>query len=577
MALPQHLEATDHPRPAGPITDAATTLIHWDPDYDDASTDEYLAFCLEGFLVDYALPEEEVVFEGPSRTKEKRKSSNPKKSKSIASKKDRDKTTEDAIVKPKKSRSKSSKSKPKKSKSLPAVPSKRRTKTPSKKKSLCKSSSGSKKNKKKEPQNQKQVDVIPALVRKASMHSSTESSSEAASFFDDYSEGANTYNENPVPVPASPQIDEAERKRLKTSLIMAASDAASLGRLTRLREKVVESVAEEAPVVQAEEDTWTLKWCAAETDSSLDRSNHFQVINEAAAMGQMKRVRKTGTPRRAMSLQGWAEHPDEDDEKQQRLDSMRTTHGGERHFLRKKKKDLLLSSHERMDRHVEDSKAGKKTSMYAPEQVLERQQQNHDILSKLMTGDMDWLPTTEVPGFVHPKVYISDKRVRTSVVDEVAKACAIRNHRLQCNFRLTITRKCKCPYCKDPSALQTHAYQQLSKQQPKSRTPKRFNSLPTKLTIVNATSDPSEMYSRSILRKTPTAADGDDSPKPLKRKPSWTSPDLKKAEPAIADGEDVEDETPIWALVTGKRDNSDLPEWASPALRDLVTVDNTIA
>jgi hypothetical protein len=232
-----------------------------------------------------------------------------------------------------------------------------------------------------------------------------------------------------------------------------------------------------------------------------------------------------------------------------------------------------------MDQFVADTRINKKTTLYDPEHVLEKQHQDHENFSRLIAGDMAWLPTSEVPAFVAPRSYLSNKRVRACVVTEVAKACAVRNHRLQCNFQLNITRKCMCPYCKAPSALQTYAYQQLGKQQPKSETPKRFNSAPTKLQISNAKTDPSELYSRSILRRAETQPNDFKAVSTLKNVPSWVSPTLKKAEKVSR--EDVAgSEPPIWALVTGDRDTNDLPEWASPVLRDLVatqSVDNSSA
>lgn len=542
----------------------STAISHWSPEYGDGEMDEFLAFCLDGFLIDWAIPEEEIRF---VRSKIRNKSTK--------SADDMAELTNEYTEKAKRKSRKNKGAKIGKEKALKGLEEtaesqckrSQKPKHSSKKKSIRKHTDpNGKKSSKKDKLDQKalMVDTTPETIRKAS---STASSSEASFFEDgeDDNDDVHSFDDECFPV----EIDEETKMvQLRLSMIQAAADAASLGRLTRLSEKVVEATSAEK--VNEPIDTWKVKKSAAETD--LNRSNHFQVINEAAAMGQMKRVRNKSAP----NLHGWEENVVKETEEAldwQQCSSLNYTRLS-RPIRRTRRSQILLSSHERMDRFVEDAVVEKKKSMYAPDQVLERQQQNDEVLSKFLSGNMDFLPTTNLPTIALPKVFLSKKRIRASLVTEVAKACAVRNHRLACNFHLNIRRTCSCPYCKAPSAIQTLAYQVLQKEDntQQSGKPCRFNSAPRVLSNKNKTVaavDPATLYSRTTLRRAQTEPSGFVSLRTSRHVPSWSHATLKKAETIEKTTEDSE-AAPIWAMVTGLRKNDDLPAWASPALRDLV-------
>jgi hypothetical protein len=550
----------------------STIHIHWDPEYPDAELDEFFAFCFDGFLVDWSWPEEEIRFDDSRKKTTPKDKAEPNIEETIG------KTGE---KKKHKLKCKNGKKKGKENMKVGTDPkegetNKRKAKKPTKKKTTRKDSTSSenstKKKRKQSKQEEAMVDMTPQTIRKTS--SNTESSSDVSFFEEEGDDTCSFQDDFQDDDPTLKQDDEeAKLVRLRLEMTQAAADAASLGRLTRLSEKVVESVSLEQVIEPV--DTWKVKKSAAETE--LNRSNHFQVINEAAALGQMKRVRNKSAAM-TTSLRGWAESEDEEKQEQpldwRQCSSTNFSCQG-RPLRQTRRSKVFLSSHERMDRFVEDAVAEKKKSMYAPDQVLERQQQKDEVLSRFLSGDMDWLPSTNLPTIALPKVFLSKKRIRDSLVAEVAQACAVRNHRLSCNFHLNIRKACQCPYCKAPSAIQTLAYQVLQKEHGKeaSGMPKRFNSAPRVLTSTKRTTavvDPTTLYSRTTLRRAKTEPCAPESSQISRHVPSWAHATLKRAERVENTKEGVlTNVPPIWALATGTRDD-DLPEWASPALRDLV-------
>jgi hypothetical protein len=83
--------------------------------------------------------------------------------------------------------------------------------------------------------------------------------------------------------------------------------------------------------------------------------------------------------------------------------------------------------------------------------------------------------------------------------------------------------------------------------------------------------DPSTLYSKATLRRTQTESSGIGSLQTSRHVPSWASANLKKVQVEKKTAEhSAENDLPVWAQVTGIR-NDDLPEWASPSLRELVT------
>ncbi|KAG7345153.1 hypothetical protein IV203_032684 [Nitzschia inconspicua] len=544
---------------------------YWNPEYADGEMDEFLAFCLEGFLFDWTWPEEEIRFNFERTSKAKKKKSAKRSEKRIEESdgdgKKKQHSRKEKTAKKWKNETSESKN------SVDAETANQKTNHPIKKKTNRKDGLN-KGTRRKFKQNELIVNSTSETICQTSSHTASSSDTNVSFFNDGSSDGRSVQDDHQ----ATEEMDEAAKiVQLRLDMAQAAADAASLGRLTRLSEKVIESTSLEP--VEEPVDTWKRKNVA---ETELNRSNHFKVINEAAAVGQMKRVRnKTNT--RNTALQGWDEHEEAKNEEvplDWRHCSSSNFTRPERSLRQTRPKKLLLSSHERMDRFVEDEVAEKKKSMYAPDQLLERQQQKDEALSRFLSGDMDWLPSTNLPTIALPKVFLSKKRIRASLVTEVAEACAARNRRLSCNFRLQIRKSCTCPYCKSPSAIQTLAYQVLQgkcskeEQEKGSASPKRFNSAPRVLTCKTQTTaavNPAILYSRTTLRRAKTDPPGFESFQTPRHIPSWAAATLKKAEVGKMTKEDSSGEAPpIWALVTGTRDDN-LPEWASPALRELLT------
>ena len=343
--------------------------------------------------------------------------------------------------------------------------------------------------------------------------------------------------------------EDALRDCLRVSLHQAATDAASLGRLTRLKEKVVESIAVES-VHNTVVDSWTgVKSSPRRT--GLDRSNHFKVIQDAAAMGQLKR--SMHTPK----LDSWNEEDKED----------RTSNEMPR-YMRGGKKPVSSSS-ERMEQYVRDKVQEKGKTLYAAEHVLDRQEENERLEERFQAGDLGWLPSLHVPVFKSPKVYLSFERRRAAVAQEAAKLGESRSDRLRCNFhRLNITKTCKCSYCKNPNPMQTQAYNELRQEYyraMKSENEEEKNLILTKKISLTPTTNkiasPAVLYSKSRSGLRRVSSLPPPAYEPFERKeapPVWSSSTLKRTEnTSIKPSKEIlTKSTDVWATTP----------WSSPIM-----------
>jgi hypothetical protein len=214
----------------------------------------------------------------------------------------------------------------------------------------------------------------------------------------------------------------------KNVFVSVAGEAARVGLLTRLNEHFVEAVA-----VSKEEEVWGGP-SGLRTDNY--RSKLFMVINEAAAVGQMKRLKAVEVTNYDANIQ----------EEEEWIDVDKLTDENGRRVVRT---EYLL------DQHVNDEKKEKHRT-WAPETALSAEYTSIDDVV---------LPSRKVPGFKPKKMQLSQKEAMDAISAAVAERAWERNYRLgRPKAQLRVTRKCECNFCFDPNPFQTHKYKQLHKE-----------------------------------------------------------------------------------------------------------------
>ncbi len=212
--------------------------------------------------------------------------------------------------------------------------------------------------------------------------------------------------------------------------VTIAEEAANVGRLVRLNEVVVEA---ESRKSNEKVDTWS-----GPGGLLLDfqRSNFIRAVNEAAAMGRLRRLKPTETTNYDTAL---------DYEEEQRIDIEKQVDQYGRRALRTQ---FLLDEHIR-----EESK--EKRELWAPE--------NFDAPFTYRSIDEVELPTEKLPAFKPKKAnFMSQRDALEAISSAVAASAWERNYRLQRpKAQLKVTRGCACPYCKNPNPFQTHKYKKL--------------------------------------------------------------------------------------------------------------------
>ena len=216
-----------------------------------------------------------------------------------------------------------------------------------------------------------------------------------------------------------------EHKKVFMSVV---EEAANVGNLTKMREHAVEAIGTE----KEEVDTW-----GGPTGLRTDnlRSVHFMVINEAAAMGAMRRLKPVETTNYdANAVEEEEELPD--------VDKLTDEHG--RRVVRT---EYLLE-------HALKEERREKKQQWAAE--------NQQSISQYRTIDEVVLPSNRVPDFKPKKTKMSHKESMDAIALAVAERAWERNYRLnRPKANLRMTRSCNCKFCVNPNPFQTHKYKKV--------------------------------------------------------------------------------------------------------------------
>lgn len=216
--------------------------------------------------------------------------------------------------------------------------------------------------------------------------------------------------------------------------------AASLARLTKLKENVIETVSVGEVVLKEQEE-----WKPAGKPIFFDRSDAIRIANEAAAMGKVLRRREKEVVSNfnfKARFKIFEEQFDVDeafDEKGRKI--FRT--------------DLLL------DQYITEHKQEKQETDYGMSLIEEMAERD-----KLMK-EVD-LPTPKLPTFGRRAA--TKKLSRAELTEALSKGVAeiawdrrYRLHRPKVTLR--VQSHCRCSYCKNANPFQTHAYKRLQEEQ----------------------------------------------------------------------------------------------------------------
>jgi len=281
------------------------------------------------------------------------------------------------------------------------------------------------------------------------------------------------------------EYDAQQRKQDKDNhrkiFLSVVDEAATYGRLVRLEEKIVEGQGGEK---FHDSNTWS----GPKLLTDNRRSDALKMIQEAAAMGRMKQPK----PEKDLS------HTQDSDfiknfvgninNNQFDVDNQVDEHG-----------QKILRTNFLLDQYVKKTAQGKKERMFADSTAIENR--DHKTATYESFDDVQ-LPTDNLPTFkqiLGPrsklkkvssasdlaviKMQMSEKnltfdgdedgmdvekrtnnrlRVLESISRDVAASACERALRLQkSKAQLKVTKKCFCPYCKDPNSYQTHKYKML--------------------------------------------------------------------------------------------------------------------
>ena len=212
--------------------------------------------------------------------------------------------------------------------------------------------------------------------------------------------------------------------------VSIADEAAQVGVLTRLNERVVEAV---VPEKEVKEDNWVPTGLRYDNQ----RSKFFMVVNEAAALGQMRMGRHK--PQEVTNYDPVAE---EESSEEEDIDDMVDEHG------RRVQRAGLL-----MDQLIRENVKEKAKKDWALEGTTAKQYTS--------IKDVD-LPTQRPPTWKPENKAMSQQDIKDAISSGVAAAAWDRRYRLQKrNAQLKVTRKCDCRYCINPNPFQTHAYKKI--------------------------------------------------------------------------------------------------------------------
>ena len=220
------------------------------------------------------------------------------------------------------------------------------------------------------------------------------------------------------------EIPEAHR----SVFVTVVDEAAKIGNLTKLKEKYVEAI---VPVREEVVDTWV----PSGLRSDHQRSDFFMVVNEAAALGQMKRKK----PHHVVTNYDTAVIQEEEvvnvdnvvDEKGRRMT----------------RRGLLLDVH--LKEHQKE-----KGKDWAPE--------NH--VKAYRSIDEVELPSREPPKWRPNQSKKTGRDLMDAISQGVAEKSWERRYRLdRPHAELKVTRRCDCKFCEHPNPFQTHKYKKIER------------------------------------------------------------------------------------------------------------------
>ena len=251
-------------------------------------------------------------------------------------------------------------------------------------------------------------------------------------------------------------VDTTEKEYFK----VIAADAATLGRLMRLKEHSVSTISTEQIT---EEDMWKLKR-GAEIEHL--RSTFLKAVNECALMGQMKRPYQEDGDEEG--------HDDGDNYKVKEKENEQELKSVDKERRQSCRRSSVLT-----EQYVAKAKTEKNTSWSTPEanlELVEAQEQwatmmvneeeeaeePNDDTSLQRSVVLSKLPSPIVPRFDKPFICMSREKRMERLAREVAEETYERFWRIEKLKKLTITERCSCQYCVNPNPHQTHAYRLLS-------------------------------------------------------------------------------------------------------------------
>jgi hypothetical protein len=253
--------------------------------------------------------------------------------------------------------------------------------------------------------------------------------------------------------------------------LCVALDAADAGGLTKLIEKVVESEATES----GGEFEWTLKSGSLQTE--IMRSSFLQVIAEAASIGRMTRLRP-------VEVTSWDESSSSKEEEENEKKATTDDVSNEQHCPRRRRMgqraSTLLESHVRRNKK-EKAHTWAAEATLERLGVLE-DQETRQLWSSTENHNAE-LPSPVAPRFRKRFCGMTRQKLTECLAQAVAKEAHVRAWRLEHDEKeLRVTEGCSCVYCANPSPHQTNEYRKLRVKQVLGPNPAQPNRpLPTDL------------------------------------------------------------------------------------------------
>ena len=272
----------------------------------------------------------------------------------------------------------------------------------------------------------------------------------------------------PVTLNEEDRIEDKETHR--KIFVPVVSEAAAYGRLVRLEEHVVEA---QGDVVHHPDDRFNT-WTGPKLRTDDGRSDALKAIQEAAAVGRIKCLAPVivtnGSEDSIDDRFDIENQTDEHGEKISRTNFLVDLHVKE--ILQGKKERMFIDSDAVGDRDDKIATYKDFDDVKLPTTILPtydrivRSRMNESISNgadlAVRAMQLSEANLQEENDDVSPQITLNRLRVIESISSAVAVSASKRDARLQQpRAMLKVTRKCRCPYCKDPNPYQTHKYKRL--------------------------------------------------------------------------------------------------------------------